>query len=181
VYLQMALNARAPHSDPQRRNHSVCKSEATLPLAAFLDLQRAPILDGAVSAVLRAHTSHYASAGPNEIRTRLEALFDRLVAAAASRDLGSVVAYAGQLARERYSAGYDLAEIQAAINALEEAVWRRVFSELQSHEFAEALGVVSTTLGAAKDALAREYVSLATHAHAPSLDLRALFAGIEHA
>jgi hypothetical protein len=40
------------------------------------------------------------------------------------------------------------------------------------------LGLVSTILGAAKDALAREYVSLATHRHAGSLDLRALFAGI---
>jgi hypothetical protein len=43
----------------------------------------------------------------------------------------------------------------------------------------QTLGVVSTILGAGKDALAREYVSLATNAHAPSLDLRALFAGTD--
>jgi hypothetical protein len=36
---------------------------------------------------------------------------------------------------------------------------------------------VSTVLGAAKDALGREYVSLASRTHAPSLDLRALFTG----
>jgi hypothetical protein len=43
----------------------------------------------------------------------------------------------------------------------------------------ETLGLVSTILGAAKDALARKYVSLATNTHAPSLDMQALFAGTE--
>jgi hypothetical protein len=41
------------------------------------------------------------------------------------------------------------------------------------------LGLVSTILGAAKDAVARRYVSLAAHTHARSLDLRALFTGID--
>jgi hypothetical protein len=149
--------------------------------ADFLARQRAAIVDAAVSGVVSAHAGHYESASSDEIRARLEALFDRLVDAAATRDLGDVVGYAKRLARERFGAGYDLSEVQTAINTLEQVVWGRVFSELQSGELAEALGIVTTTLGAAKDALAREYVSLATHAHAPSLDLRALFAGVEQA
>ncbi len=44
-------------------------------------------------------------------------------------------------------------------------------------ELAEALGLVGTVLGAAKDALARAYVSLAGKSKAPSLDLSALFEG----
>jgi hypothetical protein len=32
-------------------------------------------------------------------------------------------------------------------------------------------------VGAGKDALAREYVSMASHRHVPSLDLSALFRG----
>jgi len=55
----------------------------------------------------------------------------------------------------------------------------RVFAELEPAQFAETLGLVSTILGAAKDALARKYVSLATDTHAPSLDLHALFTGTE--
>ena len=156
-------------------------SKGTTRTPDFLAVQRAAIVDAAVAAVVDAHASHYDSAGPDEIRARLDALFDRLVDASATRDLGGVVAYARRLAGERFSAGYDLSEVQTAINALEEAVWGRVFSELQPREFAEALGLVTTTLGAAKDALAREYVSLATRAHAPSLDLRALFAGVDQA
>jgi hypothetical protein len=40
---------------------------------------------------------------------------------------------------------------------------------------AEAAGLLTTVLGAGKDALARTYVSLASEQHVPSLDLGALF------
>ena len=52
-------------------------------------------------------------------------------------------------------------------------------ADLEAADLAEALGLVSTVFGAAKDALGRRYVSLATHTRAPSLDLRALFAGTD--
>jgi hypothetical protein len=125
------------------------------------------------------HARHYESARPSEVRQRLESLFDHLLATLRSRDLGPIVAYAEQVARERFAGGYDLSEAQTAFNTLEEATWTRVFAALQPAQVAEALGLVSTILGAAKDALARSYVSLATNTHAPSLDLQALFAGTE--
>jgi hypothetical protein len=37
--------------------------------------------------------------------------------------------------------------------------------------------LLTTVLGVGKDALARTYVSLASHEHVSSLDLRALFEG----
>jgi hypothetical protein len=45
-------------------------------------------------------------------------------------------------------------------------------------DLAEAIGLVGTVFGAAKDALARGYVSLASHHHVTSLDLSALFRGV---
>ena len=69
--------------------------------------------------------------------------------------------------------------MQTAFNALEEATWARMLAALEASQLAEALGLVTTVLGAGKDALARRYVSLAARAHAPSLDLRRLFAGTE--
>jgi len=99
----------------------------------------------------------------------------------ATHDLTPIVAHAQQIARERFSAGYDLSEVQSAFNALEAATWARVLATLPPDRFARTLGLVSTILGAGKDALARTYVSLATDAHAPSLDLRALFAGTDSA
>jgi RsbRD-like negative regulator of sigma factor len=145
--------------------------------AQFLTQARDAIVDAAEAALARTHARHYESAGASAVRQRLEALFDQMLDALRSRDLGPIVSYAERVADERFDAGYDLSEVQTAFNALEEATWSRIFAELQPEQFAEALGLVSTILGAAKDALARRYVSLATDARAPSLDLQALFAG----
>jgi hypothetical protein len=147
--------------------------------AGLLAADVAAILDNAADALRRTHSSHYESVGEVEVRQRLEALFDRLVQALARRDVGPLVVYAQDVAEQRFRSGFDLSEVQSAFNALEEAVWARVLAELPPDELAEALGLVSTALGAGKDALARRYVSLAAQTHAPSLDLSALFTGIE--
>jgi RsbT co-antagonist protein rsbRD N-terminal domain len=143
----------------------------------FLGEHRAAIIERATAELSESHATHYQLLGREETRGRLEALYDQMTEAAARRDLGNIVRYARNLAQERFSAGYDLSEVQIAINALEEAAWKEVFSELPPDQFAATLGLVSTILGAVKDALAREYVSLATHSHAPSLDLGKLFSG----
>jgi len=145
----------------------------------FLKSEREAIVEDAETGLRGRHVRHYETVDPTEVRGRLETLFDHLLGAAQGRDLSAIVAYASQVADERFKAGYDLSEVQVAFNALEEAAWRRVFEALDPSDYAEALGLVSTILGVAKDALGRAYVSLATEAHAPSMDLKALFAGSE--
>ena len=147
--------------------------------ADFLAQAREPIVAAAGDALVRAHVAHYESVGEDEVQRRLEALFDRLLAGLRDHDLGPIVTYAQSIADERFNAGVDLSDVQTAFNALEEATWARVLAELEPSELAESLGLVTTVLGAGKDALARHYVSLAAHTRAPSLDLRALFAGYE--
>ena len=73
-----------------------------------------------------------------------------------------MIGYAHEVADERFAAGYDLSEVQAAFNVLEAATWSRILDDLEPAQLAEALGLVSTVFGAAKDALGRRYVSLAT-------------------
>lgn len=147
--------------------------------AEFLRRNRTAIVREAQDALARLRERHYESAGAASSKQRLDVLFDHLVDAVSSRDVSPVVHYAGDVARERFEAGYDLSEVQAAFNTLESATWRCILAELPPDDLAEALGLVSTVFGAAKDALGRQYVSLATKAHSPSLDLRALFAGTE--
>ena len=146
-------------------------------VAGFLSSERAPILEAAEAGLARMHTHHYESAGASEVQERLAALFDHLVESIQRRDLGPIVSYAERVAGERFGAGYDLSEVQVAFNALEEATWSRVLHGLEASDFAEAIGLISTVLGAGKDALARAYVSHAAQRHIPSLDLRALFSG----
>jgi len=154
-------------------------SNDTLPAGEFVSVLRegrASIVDLASSAIRRSD-GRYLTAGPAETRRRLETLYDEVTGAISSRDLSGIVDYARKLATARFESGYDLAELQAAFNALEEATWSTLCARLEPASLAVSLGLVSTVLGAAKDALSREYVSLASRTHVHSLDLSALFTG----
>lgn len=155
---------------PSRRSPAVA-------VAAFLESEGPTILAAAGAALTRKRMPHYSSDGDEAASQRLSTLFDQLLSGLNARDLGPIVAHAERVAEERFSAGYDLSEVQVAFNALEEATWSCVLAELDSSEVAEAIGLISTALGTGKDALARRYVSLATNTHVPSLDVRALFRG----
>lgn len=135
------------------------------------------ILEEAFAALSSLHVTHYESEGGRLTRQRLADLFALVVAAIRTRDLAAVVAYSQSVAVERFNAGFGVAEVQTAFNTLETAMWRHVVSTSAPDELAESIGLLSTVLGAGKDALAREYVSLASQRHVPSLDLSALFRG----
>jgi hypothetical protein len=138
---------------------------------------QAGVIDEAYSALQRSHVTHYELAGEAFTRQRLTELFQEVVDAIRTRNLGTLGAFVEQLALERFEHAFDVSEVQIAFNALEEAMWRRVVSTAPADELAEALGLLSTVLGFGKDAATRKYVSLASKRHVPSLDLSKLFAG----
>ncbi len=144
----------------------------------FLHTHSADILAEAATAVERSHLKHYQQSGAEQTHQRLKALFVLTTRAIKEKNLGPLIAHAESVASERYHAGYDLSEVQAAFNVLEEAIWLRVLRDLPPGEMGEALGLVSTVLGAGKDALARTYVSLASKTKTPSLNLESLFSGV---
>lgn len=146
-------------------------------VVALLEAQADQIVMTASETLDRARLPHYVEAGQAVGRERLERLFSLTVASIRDRDLVPVIDYMSQVANDRYHAGYAIREIQIAINVLEEVIWNRIVEQMPPEELAQALGLVATVLGAAKDSLAREYVSLAGKAKAPSLDLSALFRG----
>ena len=136
------------------------------------------ILSEAETSLSRAHLTSYEKAGEEHNRQRLKALYVLAVRAIAERNLGPMLAHAEDVARERFESGFDLSEVQTAFNVLEEAAWKFIMKNLPPVEFGEAIGLVSTVLGAGKDTFGRTYVTLASKSKAPSLDLRSLFAGI---
>ena len=125
----------------------------------------------------RSHLGHYRASGADEVRRRLEALFDIVLDCLKTRRLDFVISYAEDIAQDRFNAGFGIGEVQTAFNVLEESMWHHVVSGVPNAELAESLGLLTTVLGVGKDALARAYVSLASHEHVSSLDLRALFEG----
>ena len=104
-------------------------------------------------------------------------LYKLLVQCIQDNDLIPMVNYAENLAKERFASGFDLQEVQVAFNVLEESLWKQLIKACPPAELAKALGLVSTVQGAGKDALAREYVALASQINLPSINLEALFNG----
>lgn len=148
-------------------------------LDALLLEAESEVLEEAYAALGRSRPAHYEAAGEAFTRQRLAEMFELVVVSIRSRDLAEMSRFAERVATERFDQGFDISEVQAAFNALEEAMWRRVVAAAAPEDLAEATGLLSTVLGFGKDALARTYVSLASRRHVPSLDLTALFAGTD--
>ena len=118
------------------------------------------------------------AAGESFTRQRLAELFTLVVTSIRSRDLAEMSRFSERVATERFDQGFDISEVQSAFNALELAMWRRLVAATPPADLAESIGLMSTVMGFAKDALARRYISLASDRHVSSLDLSALFTGV---
>ena len=137
------------------------------------------IVDEAFKSMICLKLKGYNQEGDEKTKEKLRILYSTLVECVKEKSLISMLNHVENIAKERFSAGYDLYEVQSAINELEEAIWKRIFKDIKPESLAEALGLVSTVLGAGKDTLARTYVSLATKSKVSSLNLQALFKGSE--
>ena len=148
-------------------------------LSQLLEQRRSEILDQAANALERAHLAHYDSAGLAQNKAKLETLYDLMIRSIKDRDLTTMIRYSQNLAQERFAAGFGLHELQIAFNVLEEAIWKQIIEACSPDGLAEALGLMSTVHGVSKDALARQYVLLASKAKPTSLNLLALFKGTD--
>jgi hypothetical protein len=147
-------------------------------LAELLENSRQDLVAEATEALSRAHLPHYSASRTEQNHERLARLYDLTLECVRSRTLLPIITYANALARERHADGFDLQEVQTALNVLEEVIWREITATLEPREYPQAFGLASTILGAAKQALAVQYVALASHgAEVQSLDLSALFKG----
>jgi hypothetical protein len=143
-------------------------------MSELLRRERETVIDRALQAIGRLHAPHYHEA---ETELRVARLYDYIVTAAIHRDLGPIVAYAQGVADDRYWGGLPLAELLAAFNALEEALWDALVEELPPDRVTAALTLLSSIFGVAKDTLACSYVAAATRTRTQALDLESLVAG----
>jgi hypothetical protein len=148
-------------------------------LVQLLETKKEEILATATDALNRSPCRHYHQAGFEECKKRLRDLLELAENSVRERNLIPLIDHVEKISRERYDAGFDLQEVQIAFHVLEESIWNLIFKEVPAAEQAQAFGLISTVLGAGKDALARKYVSLVSHKSAPSFDLHALFKGTD--
>ena len=70
-----------------------------------------------------------------------------------------------RMAADHFANGIEIAEVQAAFTVLENVLWRQLADALSDDDQRlETLRLINVILGAGRDALARTYVSLASHA-----------------
>jgi hypothetical protein len=127
----------------------------------------------ALTMMTEARLEHYDAAGLPTVRQRLTTMLNVALECLEAGEADEIVVYMTRIGRERFSAGYDLLEVQTSANVMEEALWRRIPSLVAPAEVPRALGLVSSLFSAGKDALARTYVSLAAGTKAPSAADRA--------
>jgi hypothetical protein len=148
-------------------------------LPLLLELSTAEILDEGMEAVERAGLTHYAAIGLEQTHVFLRKLYAVIVKSVRTRNVTSIVKYAKQLALDRFASGYGLYEVQTAFNVLEESIWKKIMKDLPPEDASRALGLVSTVLGAGKDALSQTYVAMASKHHSPLPSVRELFKGTD--
>jgi hypothetical protein len=136
------------------------------------------ILAEAASSLAR--LEHYRRDGQETARGRIEALYRHVARAVHARDLDDLLAHASRIARERFEAGFELSEVEAAFATLENAISRRALARLPLDELAWGLGLVGTALAHARSELGRTFASLAPAARPGTVDLTAVFQRSEH-
>ena len=135
------------------------------------------LVNEAVTELRHARLQHYVADGEDVTRERVGTFIERALECFSTRSAQPMVEHAEFVARERQAAGYDLFEVQTAINVIEEALWKRILSSVEPDELAHALGMVNAIFGMSKDVLARTYVSLTTKRETPRKELEEILDG----
>jgi hypothetical protein len=133
------------------------------------------LVSGALAELRQARLTHYEEEGIHAARERLTTLLEQTLICLDTRRADPIIDWAQRVGRDRFAAGYDLFEVQTAINVLEEALWKRILSSVGPEDLAHALGLINAILSMAKDTLARTYVSLATNTETPPVAIKGLW------
>ncbi|HMN23269.1 MAG: hypothetical protein IT276_11895 [Ignavibacteriaceae bacterium] len=144
-------------------------------LKELLRTQSAEILESATQVLKCAHLKSYDKSSPADNKKRILNLLTLTQQCVIERTLLPMKEYSAQIAKERFNAGFGLHEVQTAFNALEEELWTRITKQIAPEKLGEALGLISTVLGAGKEELALTYVTLASKTRTQTLNLTELF------
>ena len=147
----------------------------------YLEDHRDEIVSHAVVMLKEMALRHYQPLSLEKCSLRYKRLFFMIVKCMKKRTVMHIIDYMKNLARERYSAGYDLQEVQAACNILEEVMRHYLLHmpvDLTLKVLGENLTLMSRIFSAGKDYLSDTYIIMITENKHPDIDVTALFNGI---
>ena len=130
---------------------------SSLRLHDLLSGMRADLTAALIRRLRAANADHYRLMAEPELRERIETLYGFFLRAVAARP-AIFAKYLEGIALSRISEGVALREIQIILQILEDLAWQAVIERLPLEEQVSCLGLVTATIGAAKDQLAQTYL-----------------------
>jgi methylmalonyl-CoA decarboxylase len=103
------------------------------------------------------------ASSPAERRQDMEHLFELIQRCVHEGHCEPIIGPSQQMAADHFAAGIEIAEVQTAFTVLEDVLWRHLADAVSGDQRLDTLRLVNVILGAGRDALARTYVSLASH------------------
>lgn len=143
-------------------------------LRSFLDGREEHIVNETTRRLRESESEHYRGMETIDLRPRMAALFRALRTSALSNDPAAAKEFIAEVGLKRLRQGYDLTELQFAVNTMDAVVWaaaRKEFAPAGADAFL-ALNRLSDAVGWAKDRLAVVCLdeALATEAKLRRLD-----------
>ena len=117
------------------------------------------ILFDATEFLVRSNLEHYNKLNPERVRARLARLYFITRECAELNSNEPMQKYIQEIAKERFESGYELYEVQTAINILEECLWKNIVERVNTNEQISGLFRSHEILCAAKGSLAKSYVA----------------------
>lgn len=118
------------------------------------------ILLDSTDCLVRAHLEHYEAITPELIRSRLNRLLQALTKCVEINSTDGMIKYMNKVSDERFEVGYEVHEVQTAINILEECLWKKIQQHVDNDQQTAAMKQVTRILDTAKEELASEYALL---------------------
>jgi len=134
-------------------------------LYSLMIQHRTELASAVAQRLMGSDVPHYRELGPSVVQDRSTRLVHALLESLANLP-SSFVDYILLIAGERMGQGYFLKEMQVALSVLEERSWQIVVAGFRCEEHADQLARLTSTIGAAKDALARAYLERKRQAEA---------------
>ena len=135
--------------------------EMSVEISAALADARDKVVGETLAVLERRDQASRDAFSPADRRRDVQQLFELVQRCVREGHAEPIITPSQQIAAERFAAGIDLAEVQAAFAALEDVLWRHLAGTVSAGQQLETLRLVNVILGAGRDALARAYVSLA--------------------
>jgi hypothetical protein len=110
--------------------------------------------------LVRAQLQHYKQLNPEKIRSRFLRLFQAVEKCVEVNSCTEIINFMEKVSDERFDSGYEIHEVQTAINILEESLWRKISDFVDGDKQVAAMKLVTCILAKAKEELASEYALL---------------------